>query len=444
MATVDSLVSRVRLELGDMGKSFVTQFVADGTTNRFKLHYAPLDHTQIQVYILPVGGSNAEVPTSQIHVEESTGVIVLDTVPGDGDEVTVSGTYYRYFTNTELGNLVTDAVLQHSAGHTDSLGRPITVDTLPPVEEYPASIYAVTLALYTLATDASFDIDIAAPDGVSIPRSERYRQLMDMVSARQGQYRDLCVQLGVGMYKIDVFTFRRISKATGRYVPVYKPQEVDDRSYPARVQDSLPTYGDKQVPWITEAGVLTAYQGRSFSTSIDFVGTYNVTTSFAAKLLNQRGSVLVVQPFTLSVVNHDSRTVTEVARTAGQTYATIKAVGHGFAANDEVYIYGINDELNAIWTVASVVDVDHFTITTTATTALALTAQTGVVGPVGDNSYTATLSLTADQTLRIAERTYWSLQLVDPNNTDPNSGTILPDEIKGGNFYTARVSQVVL
>lgn len=226
MATVASLVDRVRLELGDLGKSFVTQFVADGTTNRFKLHYSPLDATTLVVY------QNGMDISSTSTVEESTGVLITQDVPADGAEMLVSGTYYRYFTGVELAKIVTEAVSQHATGHLDSLGRQINVSTLPANEEYPVAIYAVTLALYTLATDASFDIDIAAPDGVSIPRSERYRQLMDMVQARQTQYRDLCVQLGVGLYKIDVFTLRRQSKATGRLIPVYKPQEVDDRSYP--------------------------------------------------------------------------------------------------------------------------------------------------------------------------------------------------------------------
>lgn len=360
MATTSSLVDRVRLELGDLGKSFVTQFVADGTTNRFKLHYSPLDAASVFVF---VDGSDY---TSNSYIEESTGVLVTNDVLADGVEVTVSGTYYRYFTASELGSLVNDAVLQHTANHVDSVGRKITVENLPQIDEYPVSVYATTLALYTLANDAAFDIDIAAPDGVSIPRSERYRQLMEMVGQRQAQYKDLCVQLGLGMYSIDVFTFRRISKATGRFVPVYKPQEIDDRSYPERVHDKLPTYGDKPAPWPTDAGELTAYQGRAFTDTLTFSGTYDPSTSFVAKLLNQRGSVLVVQNFSLDVTDD------------------------------------------------------------------------------GEGNYTATMSLTADQTLRLANRTYWSLQLVDPNNTDPNSGTILPVEIKGGNFFTERVSSVVL
>jgi hypothetical protein len=351
MANVTDLVNRVRLELGDMGKSFIEAFVADGTTDRFRLPYSPLDATTLTVV---QGGTDV---SSTCTVEESTGVIITNTVPADGTEMVVTGTYYRYFTGAELARLVTDAVTQHASGHTDSLGRAISVENLPLIEEYPVSIYAVTLALYTLATDASFDIDIAAPDGVSIPRSERYRQLMDMVQARQVQYRDLCVQLGVGMYKIDVFTLRRQSKATGRLIPVYKPQEVDDRSYPQRVHDQLPTYGDKPIAWPTNGGELTAYQNIAFSTTIslgeDYTG-FNVE----ANLLSQRGSVLVVQ----------SCTVDDASTTAGVT--------------------------------------------------------------------SVTFSLTAEQTIRLANRTYWSISYLDVNGDKV--------EIKGGNFFTLKAWEAVL
>ena len=352
MALLSSLVDKVRVELGDLGKSFVTQFVADGSTNRFLLHYAPLDGTGVRVF---VNGTDVSDTAS---VEESTGTLVLDTVPADGAEILVSGNYYRYFTAREVESLVQTAVEQHSGGHTDSLGRKLTIDTLPTIEEYPVTVYAVTLALYTLATDAAFDIDVAAPDGVSIPRSERYRQLMEMIQTRQAQYRDLCVQLGVGLYKIDVFTLKRISKATGRYVPVYKPQEVDDQSYPQRVHVPLPTYGDKPMVWATESGELLAYQGRAFTENIGFTGSFG-GKSFLANVIVQRGSNYVVQPFGLTV--HDN----------------------------------------------------------------------------GNNSFTATITLTADQTLRLAERTYWSLSTVDDTTHEQI-------EIHGGNFFTERRSEVIL
>jgi hypothetical protein len=352
VATISNLVGRVRLELGDGGKSFVTQFVADGTTNRFNINYSPLDSTQVYARV------NGVDVTDDISVEESTGVVVFDSVPDDGDEITVSGTYYRYFTAAELESLVTTAVAQHTSHHTDAVGREINVDNLSTIDEYPVSIYATTLALYTLATDASFDIDISAPDGVSIPRSERYRQLMDMVISRQEQYRELCTMLGLGMYKIDVFTLRRISKMTNRYVPVYKPQEVDDRSWPQRVNEEEPTYGDKKVSWPTDAGELTAYQGRAFSTTITLDGDYT-DVELVARILHQRGSIHTFREFEVIRTDNDDPVSTELA-----------------------------------------------------------------------------LSLSKDITLRLANRTYWSIAIKNADNDF--------DEVKGGNFFTQRVRTVVV
>ena len=352
MATLSSLVDRVRLELGDLGKSFVTQFMADGTTNRFQLHYAPIEAPSLQVI-----ADNVDISNS-CSIEESTGVLVTDTVPADGVTLLVSGNYYRYFTTAEVEYFVTAALEQHAARKTDSLGRKITPETLPTIEEYPVALYASTLALYTLATDASFDINVFAPDGVTIPRSERYRQLMEMIESRREQYRDLCVQLGIGMYQIEVFNLRRISKRTNRYVPVYVPQEVDDRSHPQRVDLPIPTYGSAPTPWPTDGGDLTAYQGIAFETTIPFSGNFT-GTSFIARLLNQRGSVVVVQTFELTVTDD------------------------------------------------------------------------------GNDNYEATISLTADQTRRIARRTYWQIA-----SQDDETDAII--EIKGGNFLTDRVSEVVL
>lgn len=325
MASISTLVDRVRLELGDIGKSFVTQFVSDGSTNRFYIHYSPLDAATIFAFI-----DGVDV-TSTVSVEESSGVIVFEEIPEEGAEITVSGTYFRYFTAAELRNLVTDALAQHSKGHTDTIGRQITVETLPGIEEYPVAIYATTLALYTLATDSSFDIDIAAPDGVSIPRSERYRQLMDMVQARQAQYRELCSHLGIGLYTIDVFTFRRVSKATNRYVPVYKPQEVDDRSWPDRTDLANATYGDKPAPWPTDAGELTAYQGRAFSTTITLDGDYT-GVELVARILHQRGSIQTFREFDVVRTDNEDPLSTELAisldkdvtlRLASRTYWSI-------------------------------------------------------------------------------------------------------------------------
>jgi len=432
VATLSNLAERVRVELGDLGKSFVTNFVADGTTNRFRLHYAPLDGNGVKVFKNGVDISNLA------SVEEQTGVLVTDTVPADGDELLVSGTYYRYFTATEVNHIVEEALLTHTHGHTDVVGRQITMDNLPLIEEYPVIIHAVTLALYTLATDASFDIDIQAPDGVSIPRSERYRQLMDMVQARQSQYRELCTLLGVGLYKIDVFNLNRISKSTGRLVPMYLPQEVDDRSYPERTHIATPTLGAIAQPWETEAGEITAYQGRSFSTSLDV--TANLAgKSFTVKILNQRNSPLAVRNFALSVDAPGIDTITGASRTSGSTTITITtSAAHGLSTGNSVVITNVNSTVNGVYTILSGNPSNTtFTVTGTATAALSLTGLSGQVETNVSKDYTFTFSLTKEETQMLAERTYWSLSAIDDFTGDIT-------EIKGGKFFTVRGTTIVI
>ena len=258
MATLESMSNRLRYELGDIGRSFVYQFVADGTTNRFLVPYSPLDGVHLAIN---VDGNDV---SEDVEVEEATGHIVFDTTPAAGDVVIVAGNYFKYFTETEVTQYILDAFAQHTTFHTDSYGRTISIATLPTVEEYPIIIHASTLAMYTLATDASFDIDIQAPDGVMIPRSERYRQLMQMIEVRKNQYKELCSQLSIGLYKIDVFSLRRISKTTNEYVPMFEPQEIDNKSPKTRVRLPIPTYGNVKPTPTTVVQDLNVYEGDDY------------------------------------------------------------------------------------------------------------------------------------------------------------------------------------
>lgn len=262
MATISTLADRLRSEIGDIPKSFVHQFTADGTTNRFLIPYSPLDGANLVI------NQNGSTVSEDVEVEEQTGYLVFDAVPDEGDLVIVAGNYFRYFTTAETQQYVSTAFLQHSAFHTDAYGRDTSLQNLPALEEYPVVLYASTLALYTLANDAAFDINVFAPDGVTIPRSERYQQLMQMIESRKQQYREICSQLGIGLFKIDVFSFRRISKTTNRYVPVFRPKEIDDYSVTNRVRIPIPTYGDTDPPVTTIVQDLYVYEGDDFEWSI--------------------------------------------------------------------------------------------------------------------------------------------------------------------------------
>jgi hypothetical protein len=294
VANLTSLSERLRSELGDTGKSFVHQFTADGTTNRFLLPYSPVDAINM---IITLDGTDI---STTVDVEETTGYMTFDEVPDTGAVVVAAGTYFKYFTVTEIEQFVCTAFDQHTANHADTYGRAILLDTLPGLEEYPVITYASTLALYTLATDASFDIDITAPDGVQIPRSERYRQLMQMIEVRKQQYRELCSQLGIGLYKIDVFSLRRISKTTNRYVPIYLPLEVNDRSMPQRVILPIPSYGSAIAPSSVPTKDLMMYEGDVFVAILDFPDAFDVTEyTWESSISNQIGSAVSIVDFTI-------------------------------------------------------------------------------------------------------------------------------------------------
>ena len=264
MATLASLSDRLRAEIGDLTRSFVEEFVGDGQTNRFQLTYAPVHADTLSVKI-----GNTDVSSSTI-VEEVVGIIQLPSIPAQDVSIKVSGTSYKYFSQAEIEYYVQTAFVEHAKSTTDSNGSRATLASLPVVDEYPLILLASTMALYTLATDAAFDIDIISPDGVSIPRSERYRQLMELVQTRKEQYKELCSLLGVGMYRIEVATLRRISRRTNRYVPVYRPQEVDDGSMPQRVYLSMPDYGDITPPSPVPTRDLSLYSGDDFTIKLKF------------------------------------------------------------------------------------------------------------------------------------------------------------------------------
>jgi hypothetical protein len=240
--------------------------------------------------------------SDNVIIEEGVGVLTIPSLytPLNGAVITVSGQAYRYFTDSEIAYYINTAFAQHTNTETTSLGSSITqLAYLPAIEEYPVVLFASTMALYTLANDAAFDIDIISPDGVSIPRTERYRQLMEMVQTRKAQYTELCTMLNIGLYRIEVFSLRRISRLTNRYVPIYRPQEVDDWSLPQRVMLPTPTYGDQTPPEPILVQDLEMYSGDDFSQEFGF--SFDLTNYTAASeiVLYQNSEFSQVGPVVL-------------------------------------------------------------------------------------------------------------------------------------------------
>ena len=313
MATLATLSERLRYELGDIPRSFVETFEGDGSTTRYQLSIAPIEGSSL---IVKVNGVNVSNSTS---VEEQSGMVVLAVAPIPGYNVVISGTAFKYFTTSEISQYINTAFIQHAGSTTDSNGSRATLLSLAGIEEYPLILLASTMALYTLATDAAFDIDIISPDGVSIPRSERFRQLSEMITARKEQYRELCNLLNIGLHRIEVFNLRRISRLTNKLVPIYRPQEIDDASLPQRVRLSIPNYGDITPEGDVLTRDLSMYSGDDFEISLKFsMNLTGYTPKSEIRLFNTGGRAQV-GPVILGTF-----TVTKLQSVSGGIYDLLK------------------------------------------------------------------------------------------------------------------------
>ena len=266
MAVLSDLTSRVRLELGDQPKQFSLTFTGDGATLDFPLAIHPIDLYTLEVY---VNGNPVAYPSGYT-LEADLGVVHFTSAPPLNSSISIRGLSFRYFTDDDICAFVNTAVGQHTYNRTNGLGSQMTINLIPAVEEYPIAILATIEALWALATDASFDIDISAPDGVSIPRSERYRQLTETIQARWEQYRQLCSALNIGLWRIEMGTLRRVSRLTNKLVPVYMAQEIDDSRKPERVYIQNDLNGRTPFPSYVAIQDIVLYQGDSYSEEVDF------------------------------------------------------------------------------------------------------------------------------------------------------------------------------
>jgi len=263
---MNDLVYRVRLELGDQPQQFTYNSVGDGYTSDYPMPCKPIDINTLAVY---VNGSPVAYPTGYT-AEFDLGVIHFVHTPAAGASILVTGNKFRYFTDDDICTFITTAIEQHTYNRTDAFGSKVTVRSLEAVEEYPLAILAVIEALWVLATDSAFDINITAPDGVTIPRAQRYQQLTGIIAQRWEQYRTLCAQLNIGLWRIEMGTLRRVSRTTNKLIPVYIAQEVDDSRLPERVYLQNDLTGRRVLPSYVEVQDIILYQGDSYAEEVDF------------------------------------------------------------------------------------------------------------------------------------------------------------------------------
>lgn len=247
MADTNSIINRVRREIGDPGEPFQTETQGDGLTRRFELPVNMVGTTGFVAYKVDSYNTRTNLTNiSDYSVDYFNGIITLTGTLGLDEQLYVEGTHYNLFSNDEITIYVGDALNKHvgertisaraynAGGFIQFVTLPVTLSTLPPVEEPLVALLACIDIFWTMATDAATDIDVVTAEGTSIPRSQRYRQIMAHLQMLNGRYQQLCEQLNVGFFRIEMNNLRRVSKTTGRYVPIYVDREFDDHSWPVR------------------------------------------------------------------------------------------------------------------------------------------------------------------------------------------------------------------
>ncbi|MET9119945.1 hypothetical protein [Streptomyces sp. NPDC004528] len=248
MAELTKLISRIRSELGDFGTSF--RDVLSGTDELTDYDLSAVNVNLSRVSLLKDGDLVDLVAGTDYQVDGREGRITLldEHAPLPlGQVLIVEGTAAGMFTDDELTQHLRDAELQHchnrhitvryrsANGFIRYADEPLDITNLPDVEELPLVLLAVVNAMWAVATDASSDVDISTGEGTHVSRGQRYTQVLHQISVLTDRYEELCRQLNIGLFRIEMATLRRVSRTTGRYVPIYVDREYDDNAYPERV-----------------------------------------------------------------------------------------------------------------------------------------------------------------------------------------------------------------
>lgn len=235
MSSIEAIVSRVRVELRDVPTPFQASIAGDGASSRFELPFDFID--SVGLIITKVSGAGTEVLTTPTDytLNAKPGVLTLTVPPAVGETLVISGNHFRMFDTSDLTLFANTSFEAHNA-----LKNPVgTIADVGAIEEHAIVMLTIQEALWSLTTEASFDVDISTPDGISIPRGQRFAQLMSMIQLWETKYREWTQEFQIGFGRIMISNLRRVSRATNRLVPVYIAREFDDSATPQRVRPRI-------------------------------------------------------------------------------------------------------------------------------------------------------------------------------------------------------------
>lgn len=245
MATVESLRDHVRTELGDRLESFRETFRGTGTKDDWDL--PAINVASVEVFEVPEeGGVLPYTEGVDFEIDKAEGIITFTEPPAEDALLMVEGKANGLLTDAEVDHFLEAAIGQHLKGRTvqaryrDGHGFirydqvPMELEDLPKEEEILVVLLATIEALWALSTDAALDIDVNTSEGTVVPRGQRWRQLVSQIDLLTDKYKDLSLMMGVGLFAPEVLHVRRVSRTTGRLVPIFQSREYDEAGEPRR------------------------------------------------------------------------------------------------------------------------------------------------------------------------------------------------------------------
>ncbi len=250
MPSIESLMATSRTYMRDHKRFFQATVSRQDGSRTFQLPHPNVSSAGFFVYAVGNGTvyqgvDNGEATDTSFgfQLDERNGLLrLISPVTGGfpaGTYVNVEGYYYTWVTDEDLAFFVENIVAEHQ------FHRPeFVLSDVSDVEADAISLGSAVEALWSQLIEFSRDIDISTPEAVSVPATQRYRQMEDLLFSPNGlvnKYKSKAQMLNVGLERVEMFHLRRISRTTGRLVPVYKSREWDDAARPQRLFPPNPT-----------------------------------------------------------------------------------------------------------------------------------------------------------------------------------------------------------
>lgn len=183
---------------------------------------------------------------NNFRLDRRNGVIQLHDPESLTPGIQIAGYHYEYFLEEDLEFFSEMIMAEFLHGRTD-------IDNWSQFmyeEKNVGAMGTVSLALFSLMTELSTQIDVSTPEGMMIPAHMRFQQVQQMYQFWHQKFQEKASLLNIGLERIEVGVLRRVSRTTNRLVPVFRDREVDDPRPPIRVFPAIPPV----VPAVEEGG----------------------------------------------------------------------------------------------------------------------------------------------------------------------------------------------